>query len=488
MAKPRVSFGELNFGGADLGDERRTRRLCRLVDEIQRHPGGTLPQKLPRSEDIEAFYRLCNADDVTHEAVMEPHRLRTLQFLQESDHFVLAIHDATEFDYTTHSTLTNDLGQIGNGKHRGYLAQNTLVVDPDRGAVIGLANQILHVRPKVRKNESQDAKRQRDNRESLLWLKGTEGLPARREVVDVCDRGADTFEFLEHEVQSGRTFVIRSTHNRSIVCGHEASGAKSYLHEYARTLAELGSYELAVSQKTVVKRTKRKGQGKATKTVRTKRLARLSVSAAPVMIQAPKTKKGNHGNDPAKVWVVRIWEANPPPGEEPLEWILITNHPVNTSDDAQLIKTWYEWRWTIEELHKAMKTGCAIESLQFHKVARLQPAIGIMSINALPLLGLRDAGRDPNAKTRRASEQIDEEYIEVLSLWRHNSSRPDWTQHEFYMALGRLGGHSGRKNGPPPGWIVLWRGWEKLQLMIDGIRVARRRTQLSNNKITEQCA
>jgi hypothetical protein len=429
---------------------------------------------------------LCDADDVTHEAVLAPHRQRTLQFLQESDHFVLAIHDATELDYTTHSTLTDDLGQIGNGKHRGYLAQNTLVVDPKLGVVVGLANQLLHVRPKVRKGESQDKKRQRDTRESLLWLKGTADLPTRREVVDVCDRGADTFEFFEHEARSGRTFVIRSTHNRSIVCGHDPDGAESYLHEYARTLPELASCELAVAQKVVVKRPKRKG--KVTRAIRTKRLARLSISAAAVMIQAPSTKKGNHGDEPVQVWIVRVWEANPPPGEKPLEWLLITNHPVTTATEALLVKTWYEWRWTIEELHKAMKTGCGIESLQFHDVDRLQPAIAILSVLALTLLILRDASRDPNAGTRLAREQIDEEYITVLSLWRHRSSRPDWTQYEFYMALGRLGGHSGRKKAPPPGWIVLWRGWENLQLMIDGARVAQLRHQLELNKTTPKCA
>ena len=45
--------------------------------------------------------------------------------------------------------------------------------------------------------------------------------------------------------------------------------------------------------------------------------------------------------------------------EEPVEWILITNHPVETVQAALLIKSWYEWRWTIEELHKAMKTEYA---------------------------------------------------------------------------------------------------------------------------------
>lgn len=485
MAEPGKSFGEIHFGAVDLGDGRREERLPKLVDEMCRHPGGTLPQKLPRVADLESFYRLCAADDVTHETVMKAHRDRSLQYLQMADHFVLAIHDATELDYTTHATLAEDLGQIGNGRQRGYLVQNTLVVDPQQNGVVGLANQILHVRPKVKKKETQSQRRRRTSRESLLWLKGTRDLPGRREVVDLCDRGADTFEFLEHEMDSGRTFVIRSTHDRNALVGHAPDAQKQHLHQHARTLPELGTFELAVAQKVVVNKPKRKG--KKTKTIRTKRLARLSISAGPIQVLAPTSKNGNHGNTPLPVWIVRVWETNPPMGEKALEWLLLTNHPLNSVDDALQVKTWYEWRWTIEELHKAMKTGCSIESLQFHAVQRLRPAIGILSILALSLLAIRDNARNPQTRDRPAHQDIDEEYIEVLSLWRHRKSHPHWTTYEFYMALARLGGHPGKKSSPPPGWIVLWRGWEKLQLMIDGAKAAALRYQRQLKK-DQRCA
>jgi hypothetical protein len=485
MAGPRESFGERNFGGAELGDLRRSRRLPELVNQMQRHPGGTLPQKLPRREDLEAFYRLCEAEDVTHAAVLQPHRQKTLQFLQTVDHWVLAIHDATELDYTSHASLEGDLGQIGNGYHRGYIVQNTLVVDPTRGAVVGLANQILHKRPQVPKGETQAQCRKRESRESLLWIRGTQDLPHRREIVDVCDRGADTFEHLEHETASGRTFVIRSSSSRSIQIGHQ-DGARALLHDYARTVPALTTCERAVPQKVIEKKPKRSGRKQ--RTIRTRRLAQLNVGAAPVLLRAPASKNGEHGDQPLPLWVVRVWEHSPPAGEEGLEWLLLTNHPVQTGDQALLVKSWYEWRWTVEEFHKGLKTGCGIESLQFQYVERLEPAIGILSVLALTLLALRDSGRHPEVRHRLANDFIDEEYIEVLALWRHHCYRPDWTVYDFNLALGRLGGHQGRKHDPPPGWLVLWRGWEKLQLMIDGARVAKLRQQLEQNKSPQRCA
>ena len=33
--------------------------------------------------------------------------------------------------------------------------------------------------------------------------------------------------------------------------------------------------------------------------------------------------------------------------------------------------------------------------------------------------------------------------------------RLDWTVHEFFYALARLGGHQNRKSDEEPGWLVL---------------------------------
>lgn len=48
-----LSLGMVYFQKADLGDARRTQRLVKLFDELRRHPGGTLPQKLCESRKLQ---------------------------------------------------------------------------------------------------------------------------------------------------------------------------------------------------------------------------------------------------------------------------------------------------------------------------------------------------------------------------------------------------------------------------------------------------
>src|SRR3982074_1981666 len=193
------TLGEANFAEAQLGDIRRARRLVSLADALRRHPGGSLPNKLPSPRNLKALYRLCSRREVTHHTVLAPHRARTQRLWVDHD-TVLILHDSTELDYSKRKSL-GDLGDIGGpGRHRGYICHNSLVVLPEDGSVLGLFNQILHKRVKPPKKETKTQLRDRKSRMSRLWLEGVAELPSDRRLVDVCDRGADTFEFLEHEL------------------------------------------------------------------------------------------------------------------------------------------------------------------------------------------------------------------------------------------------------------------------------------------------
>jgi hypothetical protein len=454
------SLGQAMLGHAEVGDRRRSARLVTTFEQMRRHPGGTLPDKLSSPADLKALYRLCACRSVTHQALVSAMRNYTLERISNHDGSVLVVHDATELDYTSLESLENDLGQIGKGTHRGYICQNVIALDPQTGEVLGLLDQILHSRDEVPKGETLTEHRNRKTRESLLWGKGTKHLTGDARLIDVADQGASTFEFLKHETASGRRFVVRNGKVRKVHGGHEPSSPEEYLKEYAQGLPELGSYTMDVQRQ--------KGR-------KARKQAEFAVRGGAILLLPPHAKYGLHGNDPLPLYVVYVCEVNPPAGEEPIEWMLLTNEPVVTLDDAWRVISWYERRWVIEEYHKAMKTGCRIEDLQFTAVERLQPAIALLSAVALTLLTLRDASRRPDATTRPASNLFALEYIEVLSVWRYGKVRSDLTVHDFYFALGRLGGHQNRKSDHLPGWLVLWRGWAKLQYMLDGYRAAKRK-------------
>jgi hypothetical protein len=451
------SFGQDHFGAANLGHKARNACLVKAADRIHRHPGGTVPDKFASPAHYRSLVDLANRPEVTHEAVRAPHRQRTFWRMADVPGDVLLIHDTTELDYSGLASLAADLGPIGNGRGRGYLCHNTLAIDPARREVLGLAHQILHRRDPAPPHESVAAKRLRASRESRLWtqaVQALDGAAAGQRWIDVADRGADLFEFLAWEVKRNRPFVVRSTHNR--VAERVADdGARTYLHTYAETLPAWGERVVTV-----------RGRDGAPD-----RKARLAVSAAAVRVQPPHVRRGEYDKQPLDLWVVRVWEVDPPAGAAPLEWFLLTNVPVATVADAWERVSWYECRWIAEEFHKAQKTGCGIETLQFTTVAALQPVIALLSVVATTLLNLRAASRHPEAKTRPATEIIDADYVEVLSVWRYKEKRPDLTVHEFFFALARLGGHQNRKRDGDPGWLVLWRGWMKLELLQTGYRI-----------------
>lgn len=450
------NFGEANFAAAELGHQDRTDCLVRIANLIQRHPGGTLPHKLMAPKDYKAMCHLVNRPQVTHAAVLRPHRQRTLDLMRQTPGVVLLLHDTTDLDYSGLSTP--GLGPIGNGHGRGYLCHNSLAITPDRRQVLGLANQVLHVRAPAPKKEGVQAKRQRLSRESRLWtnaVKEIDAAPADRLWVDVADRGADLFEFLAHEVAAGRHFVVRSSSNRAVRVAGD-NDTKQLLHTYLRSLPLRGKQRITV------------GGHDGTPA----REATVAIAFAEVWVQPPHVQRGEYERKPLRLWAVRVAEIDPPAGSKPVEWFLLTNVPVTTQAHAWERTRWYAARWVLEEYHKAQKTGCGIEEMQFTTSEALQPMIALLSVVAVTLLNLRDASRQPDAQQRPATDVIDIEYVKVLSAWRHKEVRLDWSVHDFFYALARLGGHQNRRRDHPPGWIVLWRGWTALQHMVDGAEVA----------------
>ena len=456
------SFGQRNFGNLKLGDKRRTARLVETVDLMCRHPGGTLPDKLNRPADLRAFYRLMRRPEVTHDVLIRSHADCTrarIAALAEQNIDVLLLHDATELDFTSKTTVSEHMSQIGMGTRRGYICHNSLAVRADTGAVLGLTSQILHHRAAVPKKETPKQRRERTNRESRLWVQGAQAsgpAPTGVRCIDVSDSLSDTFEYMAFEIEQGRHFVLRQKEDRRL---HTALRKHHYLKAAAQALPAQSQRPLRVLASPG----------------RSARKTTVKIAFAAVQLAVPCERHGAYAARPLDVWMVRIWEPLPPAGEEPLEWILLTNVPVESTADAHQCVSWYEQRPIIEEYHKGQKTGCRIESMQFDALERLEPAIAVLSVVTTTLLQLRDAARATDADQRLATEVIGSDYVDVLANHYGNRLGPRPTILKFYMHVARLGGHQNRKVDGFPGWLTLWRGWERLQSMVDGYHAGLRR-------------
>ncbi len=457
------SFVQQHFGAVDLGHKARNACLLRVAEQICRHPGGTLPTKLANPATYDAMDRLMNRPETTHARVLAPHLAQTRTKMQQHPGVVLVLHDLTVLDYS--GLAIPELGPVGNGGGRGYLCYNALAVDPQRRAVLGLAAQILHRRAKVPAHEGVAAKRQRRNRESRLWSTAVEALgtpPVGVRWLDVADRGADVFEFLATAQRLGRACLVRACYNRVIVTTSATEQVRTKLFDHLRSLPAQGKPQV---------------QTLYDPHSREERTARLAVAWAEVWVQPPHVRKGDYENQPIRVWAVRAWEVDTPAGAKAVEWFLLCGEEVTQLASARQQVTWYGCRCMVEEYHKAKKTGCQIEDVQFHTEQALQPMIALLSVVAVLLLNLRLAYRQADAEQRRATELVDPIYEETLRRWRYTQPHASLTVKEYYLALARLGGHMNRTSDGPPGWLVLWRGWMKLHWMVAGVETARRQSQ-----------
>ena len=382
------SFGEEHFGATVLGDSRRTKRLVRIADKMVKHPDGTLPDKISDPAELRALYRLANDAHVTHEAVLAPSRARTLRKMAETEKTVLVIHDTTELDFSGLSIPT--LGQIGNGFGRGYLVHNTLAVVAETRDVLGLAYQKLAKRPKRdrRRRRRPVPRRERGPTANRVCGRKRVGrFPPRRRGVAGWRSAIAAPTFWSTSISP------RRTENR-MSCGRSTIAVFRWKTAKKRSCTTaLASFAAQATKTLDVPAAKQ----------RPARKAKVAIAWEKMTILVPRQPRGEIRGVPLVVWVVRVWELDPPAGVDPLEWILLTNVAVNDLADAWERVAWYECRWIIEEYHKAMKTGCDIEDNAIHHRGRLAADDRVAVGGGLVPVEL--AQRQPSCRTPASARQ-----------------------------------------------------------------------------------
>ena len=153
-----------------------------------------------------------------------------------------------------------------------------------------------------------------------------------------------------------------------------------------------------------------------------------------------------------------VRELDAPAGAESVDWIIFTTEPIDTEDQVALIVDYYRARWTIEELFKAIKTGCNYERRQLESAHALLIALALCVPIAWQLLAIRHQSR--HRPGRPASDVIEPERLAVLAAISRIPLPASPTVEQVGYAIAALGGHIAR-NGPP-GWQTLRNGMERL--------------------------
>lgn len=441
-------WADRTFAAVDLGDRRRERRAVSIAASLMRHPDATLPQQLQKPSALKAAYRLLDEADVTHSALCQPHWDATREQAGRQD-LVLLIQDTTEVDHS-HHPKTEGLGPIGNGGGQGYLLQTVLAVLPEPRQVLGIAAQEPFLRQPQAKGES-CAQRRARARESQVWSRMVAAVgppPAGSTWVHVGDRYSDIFDFLEACRQQRCDFLVRVAQDRRI---EVEPGQIESLLTRMRGLPGADERDVALPARPK----------------QPARTARVKVSFQAATLHPPAHSRRK---PPLQVWLIRVWEPNPPPEvAEPLEWILVTSVPTRSVAAAWERAAWYRCRWVVEDYHQCLKTGCSLEQRHLQSYAALVRLLGFLALIAVRLLQLRELAR--LAPERLAREVLPAELVRVVA---HLANVPvdDLTLERFWRTVARRGGHQGRKSDGPPGWKTIWRGWLEIQQLLEGVHLA----------------
>jgi hypothetical protein len=261
------------FGGAQLGDARRTKRLVQLAQQRSRHPTASLTQAGWAA--AKAAYRFFANEAITPEAILAPHRQATLGRLVGQP-VVLLVQDTTQVDYSAHSAVVG-LGVLQTERQRGLLLHTTLAVTPAR-VPLGVIDQQVWVRdPEQFGKRHQRRQRPIEQKESRKWgdsLARALSLQAHLpgvQLVSIADREGDVYDFLQPVVTPGGPAVlVRAAWDRAVV------------EPERRLRAHLERQPLAGSVSVSVPR--RPGQPA--------RQATLSVRFARVTLRPPHARRG----------------------------------------------------------------------------------------------------------------------------------------------------------------------------------------------------
>jgi hypothetical protein len=290
--------------------------------------------------------------------------------------------------------------------------------------------------------------------EAMVEAEARVGVRGR--LLHVIDAEGDIFELFARSASASFQLLVRAGQDRRV------EGEEGKLWATMEGLPVVDSRWMHVSAQPA----------RADKPARTARDAKLLLRYAPLTLLPPERQ----GGQPVRVWGVLVREEEPPRGQKAVEWLLLSNVPIESVEAAWGAVTTYQKRWGIEELHKALKTGCRLEGRQHEAREHLENLLALSLQTAVKMLRLRTLSR--TRPDEPADEVLEPAEVRVLQAMAPQLSprmrlQGALTLRQALLLIAALGGYMANPDKRPPGWLVLWRGYERLRDYVAGFTLAR---------------
>jgi hypothetical protein len=409
------------------------------------------------------FGRFLRNPAVTVQTLSEAYGRRTGERVQGRD--ILAIQDTSEIVLGGPKMQQAGVGPVGRGGFLGRVLVNpVLAVDAASGELVGLADIAVWNRDKL--ITTYHTKRPLAQKESQKWLNGARragGVLAKASrITVVSDRESDLYEDFACRPQNVHVLVGASA-NRN-----PANGIK--LFDHAATLTEAGRITVTI----------------AASPGRPAREAKLALRFGPVSIKRPE--RGMPMADlkqlpeTVELHLVDIREIDAPTGKQPIHWLSLTSHVIETFDQAHLMLDFYRKRWIIEEFFRTLKSaGFRIEDAKMSDPAAFMNFATLATIAAVTVTQMVRARDNPSGQLLADAFDMDDKPLLMTICKDYEGETPTKRQRNFHppntlafatWVIPRLGAWTGYYNKPGP--ATLARGLQKYHAVKCGAQMAGR--------------